>query len=81
MEINETLESIRSELKLIRSEIAHNTQLLEQRLDAIEKDLEDHEMRLRSVTEGVTQFRFWASLGSGGSLLASLTALVKSCLR
>lgn len=81
MEIKDTLESIRSELKLIRAEIEHNTQLLEQRLDAIEKDIEDHELRLRSVTEGVTQFRFWASLGSGSSLLASLTALVKSCLR
>lgn len=71
------LESIRGELKLIRAELEHNRELHERRLTSIEKICEDHETRLRDVATGVTQFRFWSTVTSGGSTAMSLLALVK----
>ena len=72
------LESIRGELKLMRAELQHNRELTERRLEALEKICEDHEERLRDVTSGVTQFRFWSSVSSGGSTAMSLLALLRS---
>ena len=72
------LESIRGELKLMRAELQHNRELTERRLEALEKICEDHEARLRDVTSGVTQFRFWSSVSSGGSTAMSLLALLRS---
>ncbi|MBQ4512591.1 MAG: hypothetical protein II969_06335 [Anaerolineaceae bacterium] len=72
------LESIRGDIRLIRSELEHMRELNESRLKAIEKICEDHEARLRDVSTGVTQFRFWSSVTSGGSTAMSLLALVKS---
>ena len=48
------------------------------RLDEIEKRLADHETRLRDASTGVTQFRFWSTMSSGGSALMSLAALIRS---
>ena len=72
------LESIRGELRLMRAELVHMRELNERRLAAVEKICEDHETRLRDVTAGVTQFRFWSSVTSGGSTAMSLLALLKS---
>lgn len=72
------LESIRGDMNLMRREMAHIRELSEQRLNAIEKICEDHESRLRDVSTGVTQFRFWSSVSSGGSTAMSLLALLKS---
>ncbi|MBQ6343422.1 MAG: hypothetical protein IJI41_09885 [Anaerolineaceae bacterium] len=74
------LESIRGEIKLLRTELQHSRELSERRLSAIEKICEDHETRLRDVTTGVTQFRFWSSVSSGGSAAMSLLALIKSLI-
>ena len=74
------LESIRGEVRLIRAELQHVRELNELRLNAIEKTCEDHETRLRDVSTGVTQFRFWSSVTSGGSTAMSLLALLKSFL-
>ena len=72
------LESIRGEIRLMRAELQHNRELLERRLSAVEKICDDHDNRLRDVTAGVTQFRFWSSVTSGGSTAMSLLALLKS---
>jgi hypothetical protein len=42
------------------------------RLDKIDKCIDDHELRIRTATEGVTQFKFF----SGGSGLLSLVAFI-----
>ena len=78
MECKALLESIRRELKLMRAEMNHSRELSERRLSAIEKICEDHESRLRDVATGVTQFRFWSSVSSGGSTAMSILALLKS---
>ena len=77
-ECTAVLESIRGEIRLMRAELAHLRELNERRLAALEKICEDHESRLRDVTAGVTQFRFWSSVTSGGSTAMSLLALLKS---
>ncbi len=74
------LEEVRGEIRLMRAELEHLKTLNEQRLKAIEKICEDHETRLRDVTAGVTQFRFWSSVTSGGSTAMSLLAVLKSFL-
>ena len=74
MECKALLESIRGELKLMRAEMNHSRELSERRLNAIEKICEDHEARLRDVATGVTQFRFWSSVSSGGSTAMSILA-------
>ena len=80
-ECREMLESIRGEMKLMRSELEHLRSLNEQRLKTIEKICEDHETRLRDVTAGVTQFRFWSSVTSGGSTAMSILAVLKSFIQ
>lgn len=77
---SQLLEEIRGEMKLMRAELEHLRMLNEQRLKSIEKICEDHETRLRDVTAGVTQFRFWSSVTSGGSTAMSLLAVLKSFL-
>ena len=72
------LESIRGEIKLMRAEVRHTREICEHRMTAVEKICEDHETRLRDAAAGVTQFRFWSSVTSGGSTAMSLLALLKS---
>ena len=77
-DFRELLEALRGDVKLMRAELEHLRELTEHRLKAIEKNSEDHENRLRDVSTGVTQFRFWSSVTSGGSTVMSLLALLKS---
>lgn len=77
-DIHRSLERIQNELRLLRIELQHNRELMEQRVSRLEKQSDDHETRLRDATNGVTQFRLWTSLSSGGSAILSLTALIKS---
>lgn len=77
-DFGELLEALRGDVKLMRAELEHLRELTEHRLKAIEKNSEDHENRLRDVSAGVTQFRFWSSVTSGGSTAMSLLALLKS---
>ncbi len=75
------LETIRGEIRLTRAELGHIRELTERRLDALEKICGDHETRLRDAAAGVTQFRFWSSVTSGGSTAMSLLALLKSFIK
>lgn len=62
------------------NELQHQRELLTSRLDGLQKSLDDHEQRLRDATEGVTQFKLFAGLASGGSGLVALVALLRSFL-
>lgn len=75
-----TLELIRGELNLLRREMKHQSELLDNRIAVLEKQASDHETRLRDATTGVTQFRLWSTMSNGGSILMSLAALAKSFL-
>ena len=47
-------------------------------LDSLHDVLADHERRLRDVRDGVTSYRTWSTLTSGGSVLTSLVAFIKA---
>jgi hypothetical protein len=48
------------------------------RLLMIEEQLKDHEQRIRCVNDGVTQFKVFFGLTSGGSSILSIIALIKA---
>ncbi len=71
---------LQARLKLLESSLAHQQAIHEQRLKLLEAQILDHETRLRSATEGVTQFKIFSGLASGGSSLMSLVAVLKAFL-
>jgi hypothetical protein len=73
-----TLDLMRAEIGALRAELVHQKEFHEHRLAALEEDAKDHEQRLRSNTEGVTQFKQWSGLAAGGSSIMSIVALLKS---
>jgi hypothetical protein len=68
--------------KLDRIELnqEHLKELIEHRLNYLEKQGEDHEARIRAATEGVTQFKVRSGLTSAGSGILSILAILKSYL-
>ncbi len=72
---------------LIGEQISHlvdllrlENKMLSQRLEVLEKEVADHETRIRAATEGVVQFRMWSGLASAGSSVMSLLALLRAFL-
>jgi hypothetical protein len=66
--------------KLDRIELnqEHLKELIEHRLNHLEKQGEDHETRIRAATEGVTQFKVRNGITSAGSGLLSILAMLKA---
>lgn len=69
---------IRADIKRLEVEILHQKEFNNHSVRALEEEVQDHETRLRSATEGVTQFKVWSGLASGSSSLMAMAALVKS---
>ncbi len=76
--LSHTIDLMRAEISTLRAEQGHQRELFDHRLRQLEDAARDHEQRLRGNTEGVTQFRQWAGLASGGSAIMSLAALIKA---
>ncbi len=80
-------DSLNSRMAAIEESIKHHTELDTEKIQSIRdiladiKDqVKDHEQRIRTATDGVTSFRVWTGLSSGGSGLMSVIALIKSFL-
>ncbi len=69
---------LRADMDALRAIQNHDREMNEHRLSALEGRSADHELRLRSATEGVTQFKIWAGFASGGSGIVSLVALLRA---
>ena len=76
-----------AEIELIAEQLRHAIDLLKADINMInrnvaglEKSSDDHENRIRNLTDGVTSFRVWSGLASGGSSIMSIVALVKAFL-
>ena len=74
-----------AEIELIAEQLRHTVDLLKAennmlnlRITALEHSKDDHENRIRNLTDGVTSFRVWSGLASGGSSIMSIVALVKA---
>ncbi len=72
-----TVDLLRLEQAALRSDQAHDRELVEARLARLERCAEDFEERIRLATEGVTQFKLWFILATSGIGLAALAALLK----
>jgi hypothetical protein len=71
---------LKAELAGLRLELEHMRAFNQHRLESLEALVNDHEERIRSATDGVTQFKMWSGLANGGSGLLALAALLKSYL-
>ena len=69
---------MRSEIDTVKALQDHYKQFTDHRLGQLEDDVKDHEQRLRAATDGVTQFKTFHTLASGGSSFLSFLALIKS---
>ena len=71
---------MQAQIKTLEARLAHQQAMNNQRLAILEEQIRDHETRIRSATEGVTQFKLFSGLASGGSGLMSLVAILKAFL-
>lgn len=71
---------ISAQVSALDAKLTHQSAMAHQRLMALEEQIRDHETRIRAATEGVTQFKIFSGLASGGSGLMSLVALIKTFL-
>lgn len=71
---------LQAQIKALEVKVAHLQAMNQQRLTALEVEVWDHETRICSATEGVTQFKLFSGLASGGSGLMSLVALLRTFL-
>ena len=80
-------EQLNSRVDRVEESLAHHAALEKEVLSAvkadqaaIKEDLKDHETRLRAVTDGVTTFKTWSGLASGGSTVLAVVAFVKALI-
>ena len=71
---------LQGQIKSLQAQLEHQQTMNGQRLLMLEEQMRDHEQRIRAATEGVTQFKLFAGLASGGSGLMSLAAILKAFL-
>ncbi len=71
---------LQAQIKALEVRLAHQQAMNHQRLASLEEEIRDHETRIRAATEGVTQFKLFSGLASGGSSLMSLVAMLKAFL-
>lgn len=71
---------LQAQIRALEVRLAHQQAMNHQRLVMLEEEIRDHETRIRAATEGVTQFKLFSGLASGGSSLMSLVAFLKAFL-
>jgi hypothetical protein len=77
-QLTEIVNAMNSKLDRIELNQMHIKEMIEYRLANLEKQGDDQETRIRTATEGVTQFKVKSGLTSAGSGLLSIIALLKS---
>ena len=71
---------LRADMERLQTHFDHQAEITNDHLARMDELINDHETRLRTAGEGVTQFKVWTGMVSGGAGLAALTALIKSFL-
>lgn len=69
---------LQAQIRTLEARLSHQQAINHQRLSTLEEQIRDHETRIRTATEGVTQFKLFSGLASGGSSLMSLVALIRA---
>jgi len=75
-QLRHMLDLVKADNLAIQAKLAHESEVLRLEITALKAWKDDAEPRLRSMQEGVTQFKVLAGLATGGGLL-SLAALIK----
>jgi chromosome segregation ATPase len=85
LDVQRLEERLEARFAQLDSDLRHHQALEAERFEQLRASLEDirraladQETRLRAATDGVAQFKVWASLTSGSSGLLSILALLKS---
>ena len=76
-QLRHTVDLLRADINTLKCDNDHMREIFETRLITLEKSAIDYEARLRALQESATQFKFLASLATGGGLL-SLIVLLKT---
>jgi hypothetical protein len=76
-QVKHAMDLLKAEVETTRAISDHRQVLNDRRLDALEEQAHDHEIRIRSTTDGVTQFKLVAGLGGGGGIIAVI-AMIRS---
>jgi hypothetical protein len=79
-QMKHALDLMRADIEAIRAQAQHNQAMTSHRLTSLENCGQDHENRIRAATDGVTQFKMYSSLVSGGTFITAIAALLKSFL-
>lgn len=77
-QMHHALDLMRSEIDLLKARQMSNLELIDHRLQRLETQMQDHEVRLQAATQGVTQFKVWSGLTSGSSSILSVLAFLKA---
>lgn len=77
-QLRHTIALLRAEIGSLKAEQKHMQEMAGHRLGSLEQIAKDHEDRLRTVTDGVVQFKMWSGLASSGSWCVSVAALLRA---
>jgi len=79
-QLRHAIDLLKAEQAALETRLEHTTRLAEQQLADLERISADHEQRLRTVSDGVTQLKVTSSLMSGSSSVLSIVAVLRSFL-
>lgn len=79
-QLRHTLDLLKAELDALNRQALHDREMAIHRITQLEENQRDHEARLRALQDGVTSFKVWSGLASGGSSLVALIALLRAIL-
>lgn len=71
---------MKADLAALQRQALHDREMAIHRITLLESNQKDHEARLRALQDGVTSFKVWSGLASGGSSLVALLALMRAIL-
>jgi hypothetical protein len=77
-QMRHAIDLLKAEIRELRRQVEHLQALDQHRLTSLERQAADFETRIRAASDGVTQFKMFFGLATGGSSLLSLAALLRS---
>jgi hypothetical protein len=77
-QISHALDLMRATIETLAATVASNQKLNDLRLTALEDQGKDHETRIRSDHEGVTQFKFLTGIASVVSTILAIISMLKA---
>ena len=79
-QLRHAIDLLKAEKDALETRLEHTARMMEQQLADLESKSADHEQRLRTVSDGVTQLKVYSSLMSGSSSVLSVVAVLRSFL-